>query len=78
MLGYAERLVDRPRLVGPEHAAPVRDERLGRAVALHRGVEDGEVGGEVLRSGDGARKDREWLSSTEMTYALPPTSSLFA
>ena len=31
--------------------APVRDDRLGRAVALHGGVEDGEVGSEVLRPG---------------------------
>src|SRR5215204_7688107 len=51
VLGYAQSLVDGPRLLRPEDAAPVRDDRLGRAVALHGGVEDGEVGSEVLRPG---------------------------
>ena len=36
----------------------VRDERLGGTVAFDGGVEDGKVGGEVLGSGHGARKDR--------------------
>src|SRR5215207_7885978 len=44
--------------VGPEDGPAVGDDGFGRAVALDRGVEDREVGGEVLRPSEGTRKDR--------------------
>src|SRR5829696_8494792 len=56
VLGDTECPVDRLRLPRPEDAAAVGDERLRGAVALDGGVEDGEVGGEVLGTGQGARE----------------------
>ena len=69
VLGDPERLVYGSRLVGPEDAAAVGDEGLGRTVPLDRRVEHGEVRGEVLGAGRRAlaRIALEWLSSTEIT-----------
>ncbi|MDP9477382.1 MAG: hypothetical protein M3R38_17150 [Actinomycetota bacterium] len=78
VLGDPQGLVDGLRLVGTEDAAPVRDERLGRSVPFHGGVEDRKVGGRSwVRDRALARIALEWLSSTEITYALPPTAPLF-
>src|SRR5918995_370071 len=57
VLGYAQSLVDGPRLGGTEDPA-VGHQRLRRAVALDGGVEHREVGGEVLRPGQRACEDR--------------------
>ncbi len=56
VLGDPEGPVDGTGLPRPEYPSPVGDDRLRRAVALDRGIEDREVGGEVLSAGEGARE----------------------
>ena len=45
-------------MVGEEDGAGIRDKRLGRAVTIHRAVEDRQEGGEVPLAGHGAGEDR--------------------
>src|SRR5215207_5266712 len=56
LFGYAQRAVDRLGLAGSEDPASVTDEFLRRAISLHRGMENGQVGGEILTGGESARQ----------------------